>query len=123
MLTLVRTLTGNDNPSTQQAIAWAVRRLGSTTASMIEATADEVAAVDNDDALVDLAELRLLDSMYGNLTAVTNQSGPIRDDYNDLARRLETLRKEKRAYIQDVHGIDVGGNADTPTKMAKIYAP
>jgi hypothetical protein len=109
MLALVRTLTGSqDSPSPDQAIAWAVRRLGGSTASFVDATSGEVVAIAQDEALIDLAELRLLNSMYVNLTATTNQTGPLRDDYNDLARRLETARREKRAEILAVHGVNVG---------------
>jgi len=122
MLALVRQLTGlADRPNVQHAIAWAVRRLGGTTASFVEATDAEVSAITKEEALIDLAELRLLDSMYGNLTAVTNRTGPIQDDYNDLARRLEAARTEKRGEILSVHGIDVNGST-SPSKPVLMWA-
>ena len=119
-LALLRALTGeSDRPSIAHALAWSVRRLGGSTASLLEPTEDEVATIASGDALIDVAELRLLESMRGNLIAVTNRTGPVQDDYNDLSRRLEKAITEKRAAILGDHGIDLQATA---AQTARIRA-
>ena len=111
-------LTGGESmPSVDQAIAWALRALGHTPASIRVATEPEVAAVTDGqlDALLDLTELRLLESVQTNLTAVTVKAGPVQEDYNDLAARLATIVNEKRTNAAARHGrwlaVPLTGNA------------
>lgn len=86
-------------PNSDQAIAWALRMLGYAPTSLTAATDAEVQAVAAGlaDALLDLAELRLLKSVQTNLTAVTVKAGPVEEDYNDLSERLAEIIKERQA--------------------------
>lgn len=111
------------NPWLTDPLRWAITALGYTAGSLTAVTDSDLAAVTaaHTDALLDLTELRALEAVYSNLTAVSNRAGPLQDDYNDLARRLEKMRDNKRAEILAVHGIDLGvGNA--PARLAGMAA-
>jgi hypothetical protein len=104
-------------PSLDQAIAWALRALGYPTGTIRLATNDEVQAVPDAqlDALLDLTELRMLESIQTNLTAVTVKAGPVQEDYNNLSSRLAGIVNEKRANAAVRHGrwlvVPLTGNA------------
>ena len=60
-----------------------------------------VGAVSSDklDALCDLAELRTLESVQTNLTAVNVTAGPLQEDLGSLAERLGEIVTERRKNI------------------------
>lgn len=95
-----------DGPSVDQAIAWALRALGFPVANLLMASTSEVQAVPDakTDALIDLAELRMLESIQTNLTAVTVKAGPVQEDYNDLSARLATIIEGKQANAAARYG-------------------
>lgn len=106
-LTAVTAATGDaETPNIDQAIAWALRALGYPTANMLAPSTSEVQAVADakGDALLDLAELRMLESIQTNLTAVTVKAGPVQEDFNDLSARLATIINEKRANVTERYG-------------------
>ena len=111
------------NPWLTDPLRWALTAMGYTTASYTAVTDSDLAGVADAriGALLDLTELRALEAVYSNLTAVSNRAVPLQDDYNDLARRLEKMRDNKRAEILAMHGIDLGvGNA--PARLAGMAA-
>jgi hypothetical protein len=102
LLAEARAATGDPTkPSVAQCIAWATRMLGYPTASLLGADNDEVGAVDSMkvDALLDLAELRTLESILTNLTGVDLTTGPVSEDISDLPDRIQKLIPEKRKAI------------------------
>lgn len=83
------------------AIGWACRMLGTATASPEYATDAELALVSStkDDALLDLAELRLLEIVLNNLRLVTVRVGQVTEELGQLRKTLEALIPQKRDYI------------------------
>jgi hypothetical protein len=112
-------------PSSEQAMAWALRALGYPAASLRYVTEAELAAVAADrlDALLDLTELRMLESIQTGFTAVTVKAGPVQEDYNHLADRLDKIVGEKRANVAARHGqwLAVTLTSDAP-KRATLRA-
>lgn len=101
-LAKARALSGSGSiPDIAQAIGWGVRMLGYTTAGLTTVTDGEVGAVSGDklDALCDLAELRTLESIQTNLTAVNVTAGPLQEDLGSLAERLGEIVTERRKNI------------------------
>ncbi len=101
-LARARAITGSATvPGITQAIGWAVRMLGLTTASLTAITDEEVSAVTSDklDALLDLAELRTLESIQGNLAAVNVTAGPVQEELGQLAERLGEFVTERRKIV------------------------
>lgn len=102
------------NASLNDPIAYAVRMLGGTVANPVlvaDADIDPVIA-DADaglDALLDVAELRLLLSIKGNLDTVDITSGPFTEKYSQLGSMLDKdidrLKKQVEQY--GISGIDV----------------
>ncbi len=106
-LAQARVLTGDPTkPGTAPAIGWAVRMLGGTTASLTTVTDGEVQAIASGltDALLDLSELRTLESVQTNLTAVDVTAGPVQQAYSDLAERLVEIVEQKRKLAQNRWG-------------------
>jgi hypothetical protein len=101
-LAKARALSGSGSiPDIAHAIGWGVRMLGYTTAGLTTVTDGEVGAVSSDklDALCDLAELRTLESIQTNLTAVNVTAGPLQEDLGSLAERLGEIVTERRKNI------------------------
>lgn len=106
-LAQARALTGDSvTPGTALAVGWAVRMLGYPTGSLLTATDSEVGAVDSEklDALLDLAELRTLESIQTNLTAVSVTAGPLREEYGKLGDQLAEIVRERRGVIGNRYG-------------------
>lgn len=106
-LAQARVLTGDPTkPSITPAIGWAVRILGGTTVSLATVTDGEVQAIGDGltDALLDLAELRTLESIQTNLTAVNVTAGPVQQEYSDLAKRLAEIVTQKQKHAQARYG-------------------
>lgn len=101
-LTRARAITGSATvPGITQAIGWAVRMLGYPTASLTLVSDGEVGAVASErlDALLDLTELRTLESIQGNLTAVNVTAGPLQEELGQLAERLGEFVTERRKLV------------------------
>jgi hypothetical protein len=101
-LAKARALSGSGSiPDIAHAIGWGVRMLGYTTAGLTTVTDGEVGTVPRDklDALCDLAELRTLESIQTNLTAVNVTAGPLQEGLGSLAERLGEIVTERRKNI------------------------
>ena len=121
LLALARTIAGSVlTPDVNQSISWALRVLGYPVASPLTATGAEVQAVSAGhlDALLDLVELRTLESIQIGLAAVTVKAGPVQEDYNHLADRLDKIVPEKRKNVAARHGqwIDVPLTGEAPKR-------
>lgn len=90
------------NPHLADPIAWALRALGYNVASIVDVTDGDLAAVANAhvDALLDLAELRALESIAGNLTAVDVTVGPVSERRGSLGDRVQKLVDDRRKSAQ-----------------------
>lgn len=93
------------NADLADPLATAVRQLGGTVANRATVTDADLASVAREEALLDMAELRALESALGNLDVVDVQVGPEREALGQLGTRLETAIARKRAQIQREHGI------------------
>lgn len=102
LLAEARAATGdNSKPSVEACVGWAVRMLGYSTASIRYAEEAEVQAVATAhvDALLDLAELRTLESVLSNLTQVDLTTGPVSERLGQLPQRLADLIPKKRQIV------------------------
>lgn len=107
LLAEARTATGDaTKPSVDQCIGWAVRMLGYTTASILAPVTAEVTAVAGShvDALLDLAELRTLESILTNLNSVDLTTGPVSEDLSDLPDRVAKIAETKRRNVATMWG-------------------
>ena len=94
------------NPYLSDPIAWALRMLGYPTEELDAATDDDLTslAVAHQDALLDLAELRALESCLTQYSRVSGSVGPVSEQWGELGNRLATLVKTKRDNVAAQHG-------------------
>lgn len=126
LLAQARAATGDaEKPSLNACLSWAVRALGRSTASMLEATNAEVQGVASTDALIDVAELRTLESILTNLNQVNLTTGPVKEDLSDLAERLAgEILPVKRKQVAMAWGklLAIPIESDRTLRKAKLAA-
>ncbi len=85
------------NADLNDPLAWAVRRLGGSTADATTATIAELAAIDvtDQDDLFALAEYRALQNILGNLTFVDISAGPRSEKLSQLATQVREMLKAR----------------------------
>lgn len=94
------------NDDLNDVIGYAIRQCGQTVDSVILVDDDDVARVSDVDKLLDIAELRALETAYiAATTMVTTALGAVREQYSDIAANLARLLGTKRTYIQTTYGI------------------
>lgn len=94
------TVEAGPNPHLSDPLASALRALGYAAAAADVTDADlSVVAGPHVDALLDLAELRCLQSVAGNLVAVDVTVGPVSERRGALAERVARLVEERRAAV------------------------
>jgi len=100
------TVTGS-NADLNDAIGAAIRRLGGTVTTPTSVTDTDVqtVATADFDALLDIAELRVLYSIRGNLIYVDTTAGPFTDRYSDIGDYLKDQIDALEEKIEDEHGI------------------
>lgn len=89
------------NPWLTDPLRWALSMLGHATASFTSVTDDDLAPVTNDhvEALLDLCELRMLESVQTNLASVDVTAGPLQEKRSQLATALaETIAERRKLY-------------------------
>jgi hypothetical protein len=88
-------------------IADALRRLGAAPADLSTVGDADLAGLDASrlPALLDLAELRALETVLGNLTAVDLRLGPRDEKFSQLPARLETRIARLQRKVESEHGI------------------
>lgn len=96
---------GDINPWLTDPLRWALYMLGYTTTSVIAVTDDDLANVPGalDDAVLDLCELRTLESVRTNYVDVTTRVGQVSEDKSDYATALATLIDDKRRQVAGVY--------------------
>lgn len=95
------------NASLNDPIGWAIRTSGGTVAAPALVTDADVATVASADLdqLIDLAELRTLESVLSNFTGVDKKAGPVELKSSQMADRLERRIVALRAAIGLTYGI------------------
>mgnify|MGYP000920921279 FL=1 len=90
------------NPHLADPIAWALRGLGYNVASITDVTDADLLPVGaaHVDALLDLAELRALESVAGNLLAVDVEVGPVSEKRSSLGEHVTGLIADRRKGAQ-----------------------
>jgi hypothetical protein len=98
-----------DNPDMADPILWALRMLGYSPASVVRVSDAEIGAVESDrvDALFDLAELRLLTTIQGNLTKVSSSVSSqqnLSESWGQLLTAIDGIVRAKRDAVDAMHG-------------------
>lgn len=93
------------NADLADAIGAAVRGVGGTTASYAAVTDADLLTVSDADQLLDLAELRTLEMIEGNLDKVTIASDGDSIALNDLSARVARALARKQARFDRVYGV------------------
>lgn len=98
------------NADLNDPIGWAIRQVEGTVATVTAVTDADVATVatDDHDRLLDLAELRTLESISGNLAVVSITVGPRREELSHLAEMAEVRVKRKREQVRADYGFGQG---------------
>jgi len=93
------------NPWLTDPLRWALAMLGIESASIVAVTDTDLANVTRGqvDALLDLAELRALESVLTNLTDVKVSAGPLSVNASELPDRLATIIATKRDAVGAMH--------------------
>lgn len=101
------------NASLLDCLSYAVRVAGGTVADLSVLTDADVATVldANIDAFLDVAELRLLMTIQGNMILRAQVSGPFREEYVDLTKMIDYLAKRIGTLY------DIGENTITAGKV------
>ena len=104
------TTTSGSNADLNDPIGFAIRKCGGTVASVVAVADADLAGIstDNLDQLLDVAELRTLESIAGNLDDVNITEGPHSEQLADLSARVQKRIETKQARIEKEYGIGVG---------------
>jgi hypothetical protein len=99
------------NADLNSPIAWAIRQAGgSVTAPALVTSTDVQTVADADyDKLLDLAELRTLQSILGSYALVDAKAGPVEAKSSQLAERIERRIAELKAWLKSEYNI--GGSS------------
>jgi hypothetical protein len=102
--------TAGANADLNDPISGALRQCGVTPANIASVADSDLAALETDlvDKLLDLAELRLLQSIYGNLDAVDTKSGPRSDSYSQFGDQLEKAIARLEGKVMSLYGVGAG---------------
>lgn len=100
------TVTGA-NADLNDPISWALAQMDTPPADITLVTDADLAGVSGEDVyeLIDLAELRTLESVSGNLALVDVAVGPRRESLSQLANQVETQIARLQKKIQSMYGI------------------
>ena len=93
------------NTDLSDPIAWALRQAGYSVADITNPTTAEVAlALDDVDEVVDLGELRTLESVAGNLDDVDVTVGPRSEELSQLSVQVEKRIERVQARVEELYG-------------------
>jgi hypothetical protein len=101
------TAAGMNSSNLDDPIGWALRRVGITPADITSITDSDLTAVpvDDYDKLLDLAELRTLENVSGNLTLTDITAGPQRQALNQIVDQVEKAISRLIEKIQRNYGV------------------
>ena len=103
-------------------IGYAIRRVGYTVANIANVSTSDLASVTDAqlDEFLDVAELRALKNILGNLEQVNFRMGPISKDLSDLRASVEKRIATLEADINAAYGTNM---PDAVFDNAPFYAP
>lgn len=98
------------NADLNDALGYAVRKLGYTVTNVISVSNTDLALVATTevDEFLDLAELRLLTSLAQRLDDVNITVGPRSEQYHQLVEQVERAIERKRTYMAQEYGLGRG---------------
>jgi hypothetical protein len=98
------------NEDLNDPIGWALRKSGYSVATITNVADGDMAAVSDDDVdmVLDLAELRTLENIEGNLTGVDITVGPRSEKLDQLVTRVRAKIERKSADIAKAYGLGLG---------------
>lgn len=111
------TITNGTNPDLNDSIGWAIRKLGGSVANPINVTNADLLNIGPEDALLDLVELRTLETIQTNYVKVNSTVGPRKEEFNNLRTALSSLIPARRKQIESEWGIDLGELKDAKFKV------
>ena len=91
------------NPKLSDPIAWALRILGGSPTDDTNPVDADMATITAVDAFLDLAELRTMEAILGNLALVDVRTGPVDEKLSQLSTILASAIKDKRDVITAMH--------------------
>lgn len=105
------TTVAGSNASLNDPIGWALRRAGYSVSSLTSVADSDLAglATTDTDKLLDLAEIRTLENVAGNLTQVDVTMGDRTDKFGQLLAQIEKRIERLRKQIEQDYGIGAGG--------------
>ncbi len=98
------TTVNGTNTDLSQILAWSVRRMGGTTASLAACSDLELSTINSDDALLDLAEIRALELVQSNYVGADIKVGPIWEAGAAFAEQLANMLEAKRKAFDARYG-------------------
>lgn len=96
------------NAVTNDPIGYAIRQCGGSVADITNIVSAEIAGISDQDKFLDIAELRLLENILGNLDDVDIRLGPRSENLSQLATRLEGRVARLQARIEKLYGFGLG---------------
>ena len=114
------------NPWLTDPLRWALSTLGYVTASITAVTDSDLSGVAEalTEALLDLTELRALEAVQTNLTAVDVTAGPLGERRSQLADRIGEMVTERRKVYGSRYAsllvAPLSGDAPKLTGMAAL---
>jgi hypothetical protein len=105
------TTVAGTNASLNDPISTALRRSGYSVSNIALPSTTDLAAVIDDDVsqVIDLAELRTLENIAGNLDDVDISAGGRSESLNQLSAKVEKRIDRMTAKVKEEYGIGVGG--------------
>lgn len=99
-----------NNPDLNDPLAWALMRLDVEPGTITAIADSDLAGLASDqiNAFLDLAELRLLQTIYQQLVRVDLTVGPRAERYDQLAQRVQKAIESRQKAIAADHGIGLG---------------
>lgn len=101
------TTTNGTNADLNDPIATALIQMGVTPANISAITDSDLASVTDVIQIADLAELRLLENIVGNLDVVDLAVGPRRESLNQMTENCEKAIARLTKKIQHQYGIGI----------------
>lgn len=104
------TTVAGSNADLNDPIGYAIRQAGQTVDDLTAVDDTDVARIGSDDydKLLDVAELRTLESIQTNLDDVDIETGPVSEKRDQLGLRVEKALTRKRAQVARDYGLGLG---------------
>lgn len=113
------------NPWLTDPLRWSLTALGYTVASVTAVTDSDLSGVEtaHTEALLDLTELRTLEAVQTNLTAVDVTAGPLSERRSQLADRIgEMVTERRKVYGSRYASLLVAPLSGDAPKLASMAA-